>query len=80
MNIFRNDTSTSELNMQTCAECDVMSAHDLISMLVERKGDFFQLVGISYLSLLSTCWKSYCEAYLLRHAFSKNYFCLGDFI
>lgn len=40
---------------------------------------FFQLVGIWYLSLLSTGWKSHCEAYLLRHAFRKNYFCLGFF-
>lgn len=81
MNNFRNDKSTSELNTQTWAECDVMSAHDLISMLLERKGlglgFSFQLMGIWYLSLLSTCWKSYCEAYLLRHAFRKKYFCLG---
>lgn len=45
MNIFRNDTSASELNVQTRAECDVMSAHDLISMLLERKGGFFSVGG-----------------------------------
>lgn len=28
---------------------------------------------------MSICWKSYCEAYLFRHAFHKNYFCLGGF-
>lgn len=56
-----------------------MSACDLISLLWERKGAFFvHLGGISYLSL-STCWKSHREAYLLRHAFKKNNFCLGDF-
>lgn len=76
MNNFRNNMSTYT---QTWAECDVMSAHDLISMLLEKTGDFFQLMGIWYLSLVSICWKSYCEAYLFRHAFSKNYFCLGGF-
>lgn len=77
MNNFKNNMSTSELNTQTWAECDVMSTNDLISMLLERKGDFFHLMGIWY--LMSICWKSYCEAYLFRHAFNKNYFCLGAF-
>lgn len=45
MNNFRNNMSTSELNTQTLAECDVMSAHDLISMLLERSGDFFSVDG-----------------------------------